>query len=311
MILQTRGKVTAQDLAEELEVSERTIYRDMVALSTAGVPTYTERGPGGGCSLLDSYRTTLTGLNEDEVQALFTLSVPTPLAELGLSQELKAALLKLSASLPSARRRDEERVRQRVHLDWEGWFQQDEPVPHLQTIQRAVWQDRMLWIVYDLPFDTRVERVVEPFALVAKASTWHLVYHRDGHLRVLRASQILEVSILKEGFSRPDDFNLVEFCNNWCEGYEGNRPTLPVRLRFAPDLVPYLPRLFGNPLQEAIDKAVPDEAGWITLTVQFETFESARGPILGLGSAVEVLEPLALRLSVLDHAQQVVDMYTT
>jgi predicted DNA-binding transcriptional regulator YafY len=112
MILQTRGRATAQELADELEVSERTIYRDMVALSTAGVPVYTERGPGGGCALVDSYRTTLTGLKEEEVHALFMLSIPTPLAELGVSQELKAALLKLSASLPSSRRQDVGRVRQ-------------------------------------------------------------------------------------------------------------------------------------------------------------------------------------------------------
>ncbi len=121
MILQARGRVTAQQLAEELEVSVRTVYRDMDALSASGVPVYAERGPGGGCSLLDSYRTTLTGLTRDEVRALFMLSIPAPLAELGVDQELKAALLKLSAALPDSRRLDEAQVRQRIHLDSAGW----------------------------------------------------------------------------------------------------------------------------------------------------------------------------------------------
>jgi predicted DNA-binding transcriptional regulator YafY len=131
MFLQTRGRMTAQELAKELEVSERTVYRDIKALSTAGVPIYTMRGPGGGCALLDSYRTDLTGLTDDEVRALFMLSIPAPLAELGVSQELEAALLKLSAALPAARRYEENRVRQRILLDSIPWFHPHEPVPHL------------------------------------------------------------------------------------------------------------------------------------------------------------------------------------
>jgi predicted DNA-binding transcriptional regulator YafY len=311
MILQTRGRATAQELADELEVSERTIYRDMVALSTAGVPVYTERGPGGGCALVDSYRTTLTGLKEEEVHALFMLSIPTPLAELGVSQELKAALLKLSASLPSSRRQDVGRVRQRVHLDWEGWFQEEEPLPHLQTIHQAVWRDKKLSIVYRLAFDTRVERVVDPYGLVAKASTWYLVYHRDAHLRVLRVSQILEAQVLAQGFNRPSGFDLLEFWEGWCKDYELNRPSYPVTLRVVPDLVPFLARIFGDYARDRSEQKQPDKFGRITLRLQFETLEAARGQILGLGKAVEVLEPLALRYSVLDFAEQVVNLYST
>ena len=131
MLLQARGRMTAQELAEDLEVSVRTIYRDIDALSVAGIPIYTERGPGGGCALLDSYRTTLTGLTRHEVRALFMLSIPAPLAELGVGQDLRAALLKLSAALPVAHRQDEERVRQRIHLDAVDWFHAREPVPYL------------------------------------------------------------------------------------------------------------------------------------------------------------------------------------
>src|SRR5512147_2861952 len=142
MLLQARGRMTAQELARELEVSERTIYRDINALSASGVPVYAESGPGGGCALLDSYRTNLTGLTADEARALFMLSIPAPLDQLGVGQELRAALLKLSAALPSSRRPDEERARQRIHIDSLAWFQGEDPVPHLHTLQQAVWQDR-------------------------------------------------------------------------------------------------------------------------------------------------------------------------
>ena len=148
MLLQTRGQMTAQELAKELEVSERTIYRDMDALSVAGIPIYGEPGPEGGFALLNSYRTNLTGLTEGEVRALFMLSIPAPLADLGVSQELRSALLKLSAALPDSHRRDEAKVRQRFHLDSTWWHQGAEQLPHLSTVHDALWQDRQLHIVY-------------------------------------------------------------------------------------------------------------------------------------------------------------------
>ena len=162
LLLQGRGRMTAEELAEELEVSVRTIYRDIDALSAAGVPVYTDRGPGGGCSLLESYRTNLTGLTQSEVQALFMLSIPSPLVDLGVSQELRMALLKLSAALPKAAQRAEERARSRIHLDSTWWFQSGEPVPHLPTIQEALWTDRKLVVRYRLPFASQVERRVDP-----------------------------------------------------------------------------------------------------------------------------------------------------
>ena len=148
MLLQARGRLTAPKLAQELEVSERTIYRDIDALSAAGVPVYGEAGAGGGYALLDSYRTNLTGLTEGEVRALFMLSIPKPLADLGVGRELGAALRKLAAALPSARRDDEERVRQRFLLDAVGWEQVEESAPHLPTVHQAVWEDRRLHLAY-------------------------------------------------------------------------------------------------------------------------------------------------------------------
>jgi predicted DNA-binding transcriptional regulator YafY len=340
LLLQARGRMTAQELAEELEVSERTIYRDIDALSTAGVPVYADRGPGGGYALLDSYRTNLTGLTEDEVRALFMLSIPAPLAELGVDRELKMALLKLSAALPATRRHDEEQARQRIHLDSGGWFETREPVPHLQTLQRAVWQDRKLHLTYRLRFEAQAEWLVEPYGLVAKANVWHLVCAREGHLRVYRVSQVLEAGISDEGFERPAGFDLAAFWRAWCAEVEENRPYYPVLVRVAPELVPWLPHYFGEPIREEIVRArgarsqstcsergraqstrtrstlaqsagagSPDAQGWLTVTLPFETLHEARERLLGFGGAVEVLAPVALRKSVLDFARQTIARY--
>ncbi len=315
MLLQARGRVTAQRLAEELEVSVRTIYRDVDALSTAGVPVYAERGPGGGCALVDGYRTSLTGLTTDEVKALFMLSVPASLDELGMSQELRAALRKLAAALPAAQRQDETMVRQRIHLDWSDWSQGEEATPHLQTIHRAVWEDCRLHLAHrefvgPQGFE-RFERLVDPYGLVAKAGRWYLVCAGEERLRVYRVSRILDARITDDHFERPPGFDLAAFWESWCAGREEGRPTYPVTVRVSPGLATFLPLHFGDCIREAIAQAgPPDGEGWITLTLPFETFEEARWRILGFGRAVEVLEPEALRLSVIDFAGQIVEFYS-
>ena len=316
MLLQARRRMTAQALAKELEVSVRTIYRDLDALSMAGVPVYAERGPGGGCALLDSYRTTLTGLTEDEMRALFMLSIPAALSELGVDQELKAALLKLSAALPTTRRHVEERVRQRIHLDSEGWFESREAVPHLHTIQQALWQDRCLGLVYQLRFEAQAEWVVAPYGLVAKANVWHLVCGRKGATRVYRVSRVLDAQVLDEACERPGNFDLPAFWQDWCAAIEENRPTYPVTAHVSPELIRWLPYYFGKTIGEALTRSAgqastspPDEEGWVTVILPFESLEDARERLLGFGRAIEVLAPTALRLSVRDHAAQIVSLY--
>src|SRR5512140_768212 len=177
ILLQARGQMSAKDLADELEVSERTIYRDITALSAAGVPVYASRGPGGGVRLIEEYRTTLTGLTPDETRALFMMNIPAPLMQLGVGEKFKGALLKLSASLPETRREEEARTRKRILLDSSWWFQSEQEVPCLQIIQQALFQDRRLRIKvrWDF-FHTEFEQAAEPFGLVAKANIWYLVH---------------------------------------------------------------------------------------------------------------------------------------
>jgi predicted DNA-binding transcriptional regulator YafY len=310
MLLQTRGRMTAQALATELEVSERTIYRDVDALSAAGVPIYGEAGLDGGYALLDSYRTNLTGLSAGEVRALFMLSIPAPFADLGVSRELKSALLKLTAALPAARRPDEEHVRQRFYLDSAGWQRDEEAVPHLKTIHQAVWENRKLHLTVRA-FAIQVQKLVDPYGLVVKAGAWYLVCAAHGQIRVHRVSYLLDARLADETFERPADFDLAAYWQASCVEREQNRATFIARVRVAPDFVPVLPRYFSNSIRDKIANAgAPDADGWITLELTFESFEAARDHLLAFGRGVEVIEPYPLRRSVLDFAEQIVALYT-
>ena len=226
LLLRMRGKMTAEELARELEVSVRTIYRDLDALSTAGAPVYTDRGPGGGCRLLDDYHTQLNGLAEDEVRALLAASASSALVELGFGAELKAARLKLLAALPSERQAEDQWVRQRILLDWEsddeGSQQRagaDAPTSiSLRTIQQALWQDRRLTVTYrrESSFYRHLfTRTVDPYALVSWSGYWRLVCAADGRLRVFSLHELLAVEETGEGVERAPDLDRTAFGQLW------------------------------------------------------------------------------------------------
>jgi predicted DNA-binding transcriptional regulator YafY len=290
------------------------------ALAIAGVPIYAETGVKGGYALLDSYRTSLTGMNEPEVRALFMLSIPEPLADLGVSQELRSALLKLTAALPAQQRQDEANVRQRIHLDADWWFQGGESLLHLPTMQQAVWQDRQVSIQYQMPYGPPlgVTQVIEPYGLVAKAGVWYVVYGHNGHFshaqcrrfQAKRISKINKVELLDETFVRDSTFDLVNFWQTWCHAIETQRPQYPVTVRVAPDIVEQLPHYLGETALSARSAVETTEAdGWQTITLNFEYLEEARTKLLALGGAVEVLAPLPLRLSLADFAAQITKRY--
>jgi predicted DNA-binding transcriptional regulator YafY len=312
MLLQTRGQMSAKELAEKLEVSERTIYRDIMALSTSGVPIYASRGPGGGVRLIEEYRTSLTGLTSDETRALFSMGIPAPLAQLGLDEKFKGALLKLSASLPETRRAEESRTRQRILLDSSWWFQSDQDVPCLQTIQQALFQDRRLRIRVRWEFfNTQFEQQAEPYGLVAKANIWYLVYGRAGTPHVTRVSQIVDALMMSECFERPPGFQLESFWKDWCQEYE-SQPPFCARVRVAPEALSMLAEYVGDRARGQLGShQIPDADGWVTLDLPFESFQAARSRLLGLGRSVEVLEPESLRRSLVDFAEQIVDFYKT
>lgn len=303
MLLQSRNGLTARQLAEELEVSERTIYRDLVSLSSAGIPVYTRGGPGGGCFLVEEYRTTLTGMTPDQTRALFALSIPAPLSQLGLSQDLKGALLKLSAALPSALRGEEERNRQRLFLDWGYDSISTEESHMLKLVQSCVWQDFCLKLRYRSHYSSWIEpldQVVEPYSLVAWAGDWYLVGFWDGAGHIIRLNLIEEAQMINETFTRKSDYNLPVFWSEWRHNFEADKPHFHVKVRVSPNMTAFL---------RHFQEDFTDERGWVTGRLTFDSFERARARLLSWGGAVEVVEPEALRCNISDYAKQILLVY--
>ena len=206
---------------------------------------------------------------------------------------MRVAMLKLAAALPAALRGDEERVRQRIHIDSSPWSTSDEPVGHLRTIHLAVWEDRKLYLAYRFPFGIEVRHLVEPYGLVAKGGDWYLVYGRDG-TRVHRIADLADVQVGDESFERPADFDLEAEWERWCAARERSRALYPVVVRVASDSFPVLVGRLGDHILGGAEKA--DGEGGIRLKLGFESLEAARERMLGFGGSIEVLEPLALRL---------------
>jgi predicted DNA-binding transcriptional regulator YafY len=310
ILLQKRRKITALQLAAEMEVSVRTVYRDILAMNMAGIPIYTDRGPGGGISLLESYRTSLSGLLRDEVRALFASSIPPALNELGLGQEWKAALLKLSSILPASLRDDESSVRQRVYVDLGETKNPQQSAPFLNSIHRAIWEDHKLFLTYRLlipPWIEPLQVEVEPYGLVAHDHNWYVVAKKSDHFLVILIDTIQDVQILEKTFTRPDQFNLASFWKTWWRENQKQFPSYPVKLRFSPEIEPSLARILGK---THLDKTgLADVKGWFVAIIEFDTIHDARRRLLPLGGAVEVLEPLPLRLSMADYAKQIRERY--
>jgi predicted DNA-binding transcriptional regulator YafY len=308
MLLQVHRRLTARDLAERLEVSERTIHRDMEALSSAGIPVAAERGQGGGWSLLGSYQTTLTGLNLAEIQALFLPRPTHLLADLGWSQAFEAALLKLLAALPAANRQQAEAVSQRIHLDPTGWHRWEEEIAAFPILQTAIWQERQVQLTYKRSNGKLVERLVNPLGLVAKASVWYLVASVEEEVRSYRISRVQSATITDRPCIHPIEFNLATYWQRALVEFKANLPRYAVMLRVAPDVLPRL-RYAGHFARiEQIDS--PDAEGWIPVSIRFDVEEEACAYVLGFGAHVEVLEPPQLRDRVLQAAKEAIALYT-
>jgi predicted DNA-binding transcriptional regulator YafY len=307
LLLQVHGRLTARELAARLEVSERTIHRDMEALSTAGIPVMAERGSGGGWGLLEAYETNLTGLNQAEVQALFMAQPARLLADLGLRQAYDAALVKLLAALPSLSRGEAEQARHRIHVDPSGWFQLSENLSALPTLHTAIWSERRARLTYARADGETGERLVEPLGLVAKGGVWYLVARADGDLRTYRASRIAAVELTGERFERPADFDLAAYWQRSSDAFKAALPRYPATLRVQPGILPIL----RSARYKRVEREYPPDAdGWIPVDVMFEVVEEATEFILRFGPQIQVLEPPELRDRVIAAAQAILALYT-
>ena len=312
LLLQTRGGMTAAELARSLEVSVRTIHRDVEALSEAGVPIYADRGPRGGVRLVDGYRTRLTGMTGEEAEALFLSGLPGPAAELGLGTVVAAARLKVLAALPPELRARASRLVERFHLDAAGWFHPNESVPHLATLSEAVWEGRRLHIGYERG-DRVVERDVDPLGLVLKAGVWYVIGATEGQIRTYRVSRVAFATVGAERFERPADFDLAAWWAESSAAYERDAPRIDVTIRIRPDRLERLAVAVGDRAVEAAERPADTDAdpdGWLRMRLRLDWPPEVPGQLLAVGSDLEVLEPPEIRARMLQLAQRVVDRYS-
>ena len=307
ILLQMRGRLSAEILAREFEVSVRTIYRDIDQLSAAGVPVYAERGRDGGFALHEGYRTRLTGFTAAEAEALL-LAGPAA-RDLGIGAEAAAAQLKLLASLPPDSGASAQRVAARFHLDPANWYSRAESIAILPALADAVWREKRIRIRYK-SWKGIVTRDADPLGLVLKGGLWYLVAAVKRNPRTYRVSAIRTLEVLSAGFQRPRRFDLAEHWQEWIEAFEARLLTERAVVKLSPEGLRVL-REISPAAAEAADAKhrLATPAGWIKAEIPIEAVDFAARQLLRLGADVEVLAPPALRAAMLREAQSVAALY--
>lgn len=319
--------MTAPGLAAELEVSVRTVYREIEALSSSGVPVHAERGPEGGYHLMEGYRTRLTGLTDEEAGALFLVGTPGPAQDLGLGAVLATAQLKLQAALPPELAARTRRIQDRFHLDAPAWFRDADPVPYLAAVARAVWEQHSLSVHYR-GWHGEVRRELHPLGIVLKSGIWYLVAlgDEDGDgthdaaqtrtgaparaVRTYRISRLLALDVSTGSFERPAGFDLAAHWQESTRRLEAALYKGKARLRLSPRGQRLLPMQFGAVGANALRAAgPPDREGWAEVELPVETESVAVGDLLRLGNEAEVLGPPELRRTVAETVASLATRY--
>lgn len=305
LILQRYGIQTAPQLATRLEVSERTILRDMDALSASGIPVYAERGANGGFRLTEGYRVDLTGMKSPEVRTLFLRGLDGILSDLGWDQDAEAARNKLVCAVSAEHRASAEEVSQRIYVDETRWFGRPNASPVLRLIQDAIWRTFRIHLTHEKGNGQVSSRVVSPLALVAKAAVWYLIAERDTELRVYRVNRITNVETLNEHFERPDTFDLRAFWTEWTKRFVENLPRYEAVLWVESGAFDTFMKQSSFPT-ERID--VYAREGYTAVRVTYEMLEMARATVLEYNCNMFVVSPKELQAAVLERARQVLEM---
>ena len=302
LLLQRHGKRTASQLAEHLEVSERTILRDITSLGMAGVPVYADQGPHGGFRLAEGYRVDLTGMRSPELRTLFLRGMDEVLADLGWDRDAGSARTKLFSAMPKDQQPAIDEVAQRFYIDETRWFVSKSSTPFLRSLQDAIWANVRIRLAYQKPGEEASMRIVMPYALVSKAGVWYLVAEGDSGMRVYRTNRVADVEILDDHFQRPESFNLEHFWRTWTRKFESSLPTYQVLLWVEADAYETFVQKTSFPIEPDPSHA-PDGYGAVRVT--FETMDIAANHVLSYNFKVFVVEPPELRTLVVERARQI------
>jgi predicted DNA-binding transcriptional regulator YafY len=300
LLLQARSPRSARDLAHTLEVSMRTVYRDVEALSASGVPVYAERGWNGGIALSDGYRQAIAQFSTDELHALF-VAAADPLADLGVTAH-ERALHKIKGALPELQRRAAEKAGQRILLDHNRWYRSEQPSAILATLRRCVWEDRAARITYRDRNAAITTREIEPLGLVSKAGVWYIAARSEnGEMRTFRAERIVTIEELRRQFTRPPEFDLHAYWQSSVASTDRSaastyEATLCVDHE-AVEQIAYFPA-----------EKIGEDASGRTLRVQFPSEDAAVSHIMQLGNRARILSPAQLRTAVIQRARDLISM---
>ena len=303
LLLQRHHQLTAKQLSENLGVTERTIYRDIDALSIAGVPVYTRTGPDGGCFLDEYYRSSLNWFTESELQTLLYTGSASPLSDLGMQSAMDNAILKLLTLLPGRNQKEADQMKQRLYLDPSGWYGTQERYPTLPLLKEAVWGDMMISALYETWDGEQQPRTLAPYSLVYKSGRWYLIALRQGadSMRTYRVSRLSEIQLMADKFERDSNFDIVKYWEEASAQFIQRLPEYPVTLRAKHTTLIY----FRNVMTGRYD-VIEEHVNELTLKVQYTVFEEALTSVLGLGIDVDVIEPQELHDAVLERAKAIV-----
>ncbi|MBD7965912.1 helix-turn-helix transcriptional regulator [Fictibacillus norfolkensis] len=307
LLLQNHEKMTTKALAKELEVTERTIHRDMEALSAAGIPVLAERGKHGGWRLVDQYRTRLTGLKDSELKTLFLSPSFQLLSDLGYTKDWKEARHKLLAALPNTLQTHADHLWNRIYIDTDSWKQSTQETTALGLLQQAIWEERKIKITYEKANKETSERTVEPLGLVAKGRTWYLIAVSIEDMKNFRVSRIKSVELLNEAFIRPANFNLADYWTESKHQFVQNLPVFEVDVEASPSIIQRLS--FSGRFAQVVSTGSPNENGWIPVKLTFDTKQEAAAYIIGFGDQMKIVSPHSLIESVKEIGECALSLY--
>lgn len=307
MALQRAQALTAGELAQRLDVSVRTIFRDIDALSTMGVPVYTEQGRGGGIRLVEGYTSDLTGLSSGEAEALALIASPASIGVRDLAAPTRTALDKLAAAVPTMHQLRAQHARGRLLFDTKPWFRSHDTSPYLDTLRASIWKDECIQINYRRSNGEEKEYLVEPYALVVKVDTWYLIGQVKRETRVFRISRMLGLQTPGNHFTRDPDFDLHKFWSKWCEKFEENPPaSFPVELMISAKGKQQLLDSFGNWFRRRLEPLGDHFKGRKPVTLDFEREEAALRIMFDLVFEADIISPTTLRRKLRNQAKRVV-----